>query len=98
MSNPNPRSAQLNPKARSFLDKHIRNASGRRARPRELPDPDATPSEMGVGTAHETASTAKTAQAGPNRMPDASLRNPTGQRARPREAVNPNGPDVSENG
>jgi hypothetical protein len=98
MSNPNPRSAQLNPKARSFLDKHIRNASGRRARPRELPDPDATPSEMGVGTAHETASTAKTAQAGPNRMPDPSLRNPTGQRARPREAVNPNGPDVSQNG
>ena len=62
MSNPNPRSAQLNPKARSFLDKHIRNAGGRRARPRELPDPDA-PSETGFETAHQTASTAKAAQA-----------------------------------
>ena len=35
MSNPNPRSAELNPKARNFLDRHIRNASGRRAQPRE---------------------------------------------------------------
>ncbi|MEO6744637.1 MAG: hypothetical protein ABIN08_09175 [Caldimonas sp.] len=35
MSNPNPRSAELNPRARNFLDRHIRNASGRRAQPRE---------------------------------------------------------------
>jgi len=32
MSSPNPRSAELNPKARNFLDRHIRNTSGQNNR------------------------------------------------------------------
>jgi hypothetical protein len=52
MSNPNPRSAELNPKARGVLDKHIRNATGRRAQPREVVRPNAD--TTGLGSASQT--------------------------------------------